>query len=215
MFRTVKYGNLPTYLGAIHDALQFDLKLTPRADFIVYRPSRLTTKQAIAGPAFTCQGTSVSSPKQIKDNIRIDMLDAMYDGCIQVIGGCWAVGVAHYGDISAALARSSGAIGCFMDGYTRDADIIEQMDFPVWGKGTRPEDAYGQWQISSYQCPVDLHLPNRFGTISPGDWVFADGDGVIVVPADALEETIKYALARAANEDQIREALKTNTPPRS
>ena len=43
--------------------------------------------------------------------------------------------------------------------------------------------------------------------MSPGDWIFGDVDGVVVIPAALAEETIKRALAKVADENTVRAEL--------
>ncbi len=169
MFYTINYNNLDLYLGTISDAVQFDFD--DKAGHYVRLPRITQANKGIAGPAFTCYAQAVKNVEDIKDNIRIDMLKAMPPGCIQLLGGCYNYkDIAHYGDISALLASKRGAVGCVLDGYTRDVDAINKMDFPVWGEGAHVADAFGKWQITDYQVPITIGEK----LVHPGDWLFCD-----------------------------------------
>jgi len=119
--------------------------------------------------------------------------------------------VAHYGDISGKLARRHGAVGVVIDGFTRDVRLLERDGFPVFCRGVQPIDAFGRWQIVEFQKPV--HLPGLDGAVrvAPGDWIFADADGVLVLPAAEAEEICGLAERRQRQEDEVRERLESDT----
>jgi regulator of RNase E activity RraA len=196
------------YLGVVYDALRFDLRFD-RA-FVVHRvlkPLGPLPGGSLFGAAFTCRGQRVLEADQIDDTVRIRMFRGFTPGCVQVIDTGGDDSVAHFGDISGKLARRFGARGAVIDGYTRDARILADDQFPVICRGTQPTDAYGRWQIVEYGAPITL--PGAEGTVAvrPGDWVFADADGVIVIPRELGETVCGLAEARVAREDQVRREL--------
>jgi 4-hydroxy-4-methyl-2-oxoglutarate aldolase len=197
------------YLGVVYDAMRFDLKVD-RA-FVVHRSIKPSWPQApsqsLFGPAFTCKGARVLEPEHIDDTVRIRMFKGLTPGCVQVIDTGGDDTVAHFGDISGKLARKFGALGAVIDGYTRDARILEEDKFPVFCRGTQPTDAYGRWQIVEYQTPVAL--PGVEGTVAvrAGDYIFGDADGVIVIPHEIGERVCGLAETRLTREDQVRREL--------
>ena len=145
------------YAGVIYDAMAFDIGIT--RPFVVSPDIKplWRNRKPLVGPAFCCSGRVVPSGGSLNDTQRIKMLDAMSRGCVQVIDGGGDDGTAHFGDISALLARLHGAVGVVIDGYTRDARRIERQRFPLFASGTLPTDAYGRWEIVTYQVPIMLH----------------------------------------------------------
>ncbi|HEX4457399.1 MAG TPA: RraA family protein [Polyangia bacterium] len=202
-----RYAKL--YLGVVYDALRFDIKLD-RA-FVVHRDVKptyaLAPGEVLFGPAFTCRGARVLEPEHIDDTVRIKMFREFRPGCVQVIDCGGDESVAHFGDISGKLARKFGAVGAVIDGYTRDARIIEEDRFPVFCKGTQPTDAYGRWQIVGYQEPVTLPGPEGAIRVSPGDFLFGDPDGVLVIPHALGERVCELAEARVTRENLVRREL--------
>lgn len=196
------------YAGVVYDALCFDLKLA--APYVVHhavRPAWPLGQRVIAGPAFTCRGEAVREAAHVNDLVRIEMFRAFGPGCVQVIDTGGDDRVAHFGDISGRLAREHGAVGAVIDGFTRDVRLLERDGFPVFCRGVQPVDAFGRWQIVEHGTPVSLAGADGRVSVAAGDWVFADADGAIVIPAAAVEETCARAEARFAQEDEVRSRI--------
>jgi len=90
-----------------------------------------------------------------------------------------------------------------MDGYVRDVRRIVQMGFPVFAAGMRPVDSRGRSIVLDYDIPIE-----RAGVaVRTGDLIFADIDGVVVIPQEVAEEAIENALHKASQENASRAAL--------
>jgi regulator of RNase E activity RraA len=204
---------LRLYLGVVYDALRFDVN--EREPFVLHRAIKpsypLRAEESVFGPAFTCRGERVLDPAHVDDAVRIRMFQSFTAGCVQVIDAGGDDSVAHFGDISGKLARKFGAVGAVIDGYTRDARILEHDRFPVFCRGTQPTDAYGKWQIVEYQVPVLVAGSEGRVRIAPGDYVYGDGDGVIVIRADRVNEVCRLAEARVERENLVRRELRETT----
>jgi 4-hydroxy-4-methyl-2-oxoglutarate aldolase len=102
---------------------------------------------------------------------------------------------------------SLAAAGRVVDGYVRDSALLKRDGFPVYCRGTQPIDAYGRWQIVDYQVDVFLHGTDGLVRVRPNDYIFADSDGVIVIPGELGDEVCRLATERMARENRIRENL--------
>lgn len=197
------------YAGLVYDAMTFDVE--HRAPFVVHHAIRSivpTGDAVVCGPAFTCRGEAVRSPEHINDLVRIEMFREFTPGCVQVIDTGGDDRVAHFGDISGKLAREHGALGAVIDGFTRDVRILTQDAFPVFCRGAQPIDAFGRWQIVEYQKPIGLPGVDGRVQVRPGDWIFAEADGVMVIPAELVEPVCRFAEKRLEQEDEVRRRLK-------
>ena len=94
-----------------------------------------------------------------------------------------------------------------LDGYTRDVTQITAMKFPVFVTGTKPVDSAGRSILIDHGCPVDCGDV----IVHPGDIVFGDIDGVVVVPKELEEEAISLALEKAEKENLVRDELLKGT----
>ena len=117
---------------------------------------------------------------------------------------CGASGrIAPWGELLSTAARARGAAGAVMDGLTRDIRAIRGMKFPVFAGGIGPLDSKGRGKVMAVDVPVEV----AGALVVPGDLVFGDADGVVVVPRAVEAEVIAAALAKVAGENATREAL--------
>lgn len=96
------------------------------------------------------------------------------------------------------IAKRKSVAGCVCDSQVRDCIRIIEMKFPVFYAGIRPLDSKGRGMVTAYDVPI------RCGevTVNPGDVIFADFDGIVVVPK-GIEEVV----AKRANEKVLAENL--------
>jgi regulator of RNase E activity RraA len=202
-----RFGRL--YAGVVYDAMRFDVEW-PRPFVLAagIKPAwKLQPGDVLFGPAFTCKGERVLDPKHIDDTVRIRMFRSLTPGCVQVIETGGDRSVAHFGDISGKIARKFGAVGAVLDGFTRDVALIEQDRFPVFCRGVQPVDAFSRWQIVSYEAPVVLDGLEGPVVVRPGDFLFGDPDGVLVLPRERAEEVCALAEERLTRENTVRRRI--------
>ena len=173
-----------------------------------HRIKNRTHRGTYFGKAFTCAGARLKNLSELDDSVRIKMFDSFYDGCIQVIDTGTDRTVAHFGDISGKLARKFGAKCAVIDGYTRDADILSRDEYSVFCRHTTPIDAFERWQIVDYQCEISLPAMNGGEIkVTPEDFLFCDGDGVLVIENNIAMEVLNLAEQRNAREDMVRREI--------
>ena len=134
---------------------------------------------------------------------EIAAVDALTQGDVMVACTNGSERTCFWGELLSTAATARGATGCIIDGHTRDALRIIDMDFPVFCTGFRPVD-------SSYRSiVVDYGVPVLCGgvLVHPGDIIFGDFDGIVVIPRGRLAETVERALAKIEGENHSREML--------
>ena len=135
--------------------------------------------------------------------LEIQLVDDLKAGEVPVFA-CGASGrIAPWGELLSTAARARGAAGVVMDGLTRDVRAIRAMKLPVFAGGIGPLDSKGRGKVMAIDVPVEV----AGARVVPGDLVFGDADGVVVVPRAAEAEVIATALAKVAGENATREAL--------
>jgi len=135
--------------------------------------------------------------------LEIQLVDDLTADEVPVFA-CGASGrIAPWGELLSTAARARGAAGVVMDGLTRDVRAIREMQFPVFAGGIGPLDSKGRGKVMAVDVPVEV----AGARVAPGDLVFGDADGVVVVPRAAEAEVIAMALAKVAGENATREAL--------
>ena len=111
--------------------------------------------------------------------------------------------IAPWGELLSTAARARGAAGVVMDGLTRDVRAIRDMQFPVFAGGIGPLDSKGRGKVMAIDVPVVV----AGARVCPGDLVFGDADGVVIVPRAIEEQVVAAALAKVAGENATRDAL--------
>jgi regulator of RNase E activity RraA len=129
------------------------------------------------------------------------------DGCkpgdifIAAAGGSLRSGI--WGELLTTAAKNSGCAGALIDGGVRDVDKITAMEFPLFARGKSVYDSLNRQRV------IDADVPVQIGgvTFSPGDLVFADADGVVVVPREVEEKTLQRAWKKIHDENAVRDAI--------
>jgi regulator of RNase E activity RraA len=135
--------------------------------------------------------------------LEIALIDDLKPGEVAVLGCPRGDRVAPWGELLSTTAKARKAAGCVTDGLVRDVRLIRQMEFPVFAGGIGPLDSKGRGMVMAIDVPISCG-----GTrVAPGDWIFGDVDGVVVIPAGLAEETVKRALAKVADENTVRAEL--------
>lgn len=111
--------------------------------------------------------------------------------------------IAPWGELLSTAARHRGAEGCVTDGLVRDVRHIRAMGFPVFCGGIGPLDSKGRGKMVAMDVPVECAGVR----VEAGDLVFADVDGVVVVPAAIEGQVVEAALAKVDGEDRTRAEL--------
>lgn len=175
-----RYRNL--YAGAVYDVLE-SLGLPNQVLSHEIRP--LSSGMKLSGPAFTIKGTATCERDEEGRHKRIGMIRQMTAPCVEVRDRGTPFNVALYGELSATTARAHGAIGAVIDGATRDSTQLISMGFPVFARYRTPVEAFGRYIMVACQVPILLTGETvETVRVNPGDFIFGEGDGVLVIPKD-------------------------------
>lgn len=151
----------------------------------------------LAGPAFTVSAHP-------GDNLVIHHAVARAPaGSVLVVdaGGFLEAGV--WGDVLTDAARARGLIGLVVDGAVRDVDAICAIGFPVFARGVSIKGPG-----KNYSGEIGRTISCGGAVVRNGDIVVGDRDGVVVLDANRIDETLKRAEARAAREADVRQAIR-------
>jgi regulator of RNase E activity RraA len=135
--------------------------------------------------------------------LEIALIDDLQPGDVPVLA-CGSSGrIAPWGELLTTACRARGANGCLTDGLVRDVKAVRALRFPVFHGGIGPLDSKGRGEVAAIDVPIEC----AGVTVNPGDLVFGDADGVLVVPQPIVKPTIELALAKVQGEDRTREEL--------
>ncbi len=141
------------------------------------------------------------------DPDKMTALDGLRPGELSVWGG-EGEGVCFFGELLALGMKMRGCTGALIDGGIRDIHWIAKQKFPVYARYRTPVQSIGRWKVTAWQTPV--YLPGatvKRVVVNPGDFVLADVDGAIVVPAALAERVLAEAERLTATEVKIRAEL--------
>lgn len=101
-----------------------------------------------------------------------------------------------WGGVLSQGASFRGVQGVVLDGATRDVDEAVDLDFAVYARGASPVTARGR--VIERDWNVDVTIVDV--RVSPGDYVIADRTGVVIIPADRIDEVTEKAVYIQARE---------------
>ncbi|MGL5818591.1 MAG: RraA family protein [Phycicoccus sp.] len=141
------------------------------------------------------------------DQVKIEACAAIGPDEVAVWAGD-GEGVCYFGELIAIGLQQRGCRGALVEGGVRDIAWLEEVGFPVFSTYRTPVQSIGRWQVTGFGEPVGLPgATSDQVTVSRGDFVLADVDGVVVVPADQVMTVLDRAEAVTAREIAIRVAL--------
>jgi 4-hydroxy-4-methyl-2-oxoglutarate aldolase len=190
------------YTPAVCDVLdEYEL----RHQYVHHSIRPLDRTLMLAGPAFTIVGMANSTRDRTKRmgprviDSFVPHVVACYDTMGEEQTGVW-------GELWSAGAAKRGCVGAVVDGGIRDTAYIRRAKFPIFHKFTMPGDAVGRFNIVDFGCPVSIGGVR----VEPGDYVFGDEDGVVMIPNALTLEVLAKAEAVCAKENKIRDAIEEN-----
>ena len=111
--------------------------------------------------------------------------------------------MALWGGLMSTRAIQCGVAGAVVDGYSRDTPEILRLNFPTFSLGTYAQDQGPRGKVLDYRCTIEFNGVR----ITPGDIVYGDLDGVIIVPKETAEEAFSLAIEKSRGEKLVKKAL--------
>src|SRR5215510_6045136 len=133
----------------------------------------------------------------------LEALDSLREGDVYITNG-GETPYSLWGELMATRAQHLKAAGVVLNGYCRDEAGILALDFPTFCWGSYALDISFRGKVLAYGVPAKVgDVP-----VLPGDVVFGDRDGVLIVPAGLVDEVFDRALEKVQGENQVREAFR-------
>ena len=156
----------------------------------------------LVGRAMPVLMIDVHGPQKKPFGLLTEALDDLRPGEVYLAGG-GTMRCAYWGELLTATARMRGAAGAVIDGYYRDTKQVLAQDWPVFGRGRYAQDSAVRTKVADFRCAIEIG-----GVwIEPGDLVFGDVDGVVIVPRALEAEVVTRALNKARGEKLVRKAI--------
>lgn len=158
------------------------------------------TGRRVAGPVFTMRfiparedlatPAAWSSPTSTRHAV-----EAVPEGAVVVVDAMGTEDAGIFGDILCARLRKRGVAGLVTDGVLRDRVGVLDAGLPVWARGVAAPPAVCALTFAGWEDPIACGGVAIF----PGDWIVADDDGAVVIPAAQLE----YVLAEGLEQERL------------
>lgn len=134
--------------------------------------------------------------------LLFEALDDLRPSEVYVATGCAPL-FALWGGLMTTRALHLKAAGAVLDGYSRDTSEVLELGLPVFSYGGYAQDQGPRGKVVDYRVPVEINGVR----VSPGDIVFGDCDGVLIIPKEVEKEAVTKALEKASTESQVRNAI--------
>lgn len=182
-------------VGDILDQMGYDHQFLPA----YIHP--LKDDMKLAGRACTVLECDVFEEQKKPFGLLTEALDQLRKSEIYIATG--AHNSALWGELLTATAKTRGAVGAVLDGYTRDTPQVLRQNFPVFAKDRWAQDSSIRTNVIDFRCTIEIGKV----LIHDGDLVFGDMDGVLIIPKAAVDECIERALEKASGEKLVRKAI--------
>lgn len=196
LFELMKENLYTPVIGDILDGMGYYHRFLPQP----VQPALIEMK--IAGRAMPVNMIDVYGEQKEPFGKLMEALDQMVEGDVYIAHG-GNMRCAYWGEILTATAKKRGAAGAVINGYHRDTPMMLEQNFPVFSRGRYAVDSGVRTKVVDYRCAIDIE-----GVwIEPGDLVFGDLDGVIIIPKKIEREVITKALEKASGEKLVRKEI--------
>ncbi|WP_171102093.1 RraA family protein [Ruegeria sp. HKCCD7255] len=135
--------------------------------------------------------------------IMFEALDSLRENEIYLASGS-SFDYALWGGLMSTRAQHLKAAGAILDGFVRDTDEIRRLGFPVFSRGSFAQDQGVRGKVLDYRVKMQIGAT----VVAPGDLIFADDEGVLVIPAEVEQEAVEKALDKVATENKVAIAIK-------
>jgi regulator of RNase E activity RraA len=199
-----RYANL--YTGVVTDILDDFGYEDQTLDTSIKPISRDLRAAGVAFPAVGRANRSVEYEPQIRQFLEM-LGDAPADSMLIINTN--DTGSSHIGELTTTALTNQGCRGVVVEGGLRDTELILDQGFPVFSQYQTPADSVPRWELLEYDTTAVVGGV----TVSPGDIVLGDIDGVAVIPRDIAEDVLLEAEAKRNTEDQVRDAIQQGATP--
>ncbi len=188
------------YSGAVYDAMRelgLDDGILPN-DIQPVDPNI-----PLVGKVWTCSGGIVEGISQDDSLLSwTGMLSAAPSGSVVVCQPNDST-IAHMGELSAETLKFRGVKGYVVDGGNRDTDFILKLGFPVFCRYLTPSDIVERWMVQTMSEPIIIGDVK----ITTGDYIVADRDGAVVIPASAVSDVANRVDEVMNTENELRNMI--------
>ena len=195
------------YGGIVYDVM----RAMGLADGVLPKDIRpIATSQVVAGRVFAIEGSPKTGALSEQETLTkwCQLLSAAPADHVLICQPHDSE-VAHMGELSAETLSHKQVRGYIVDGGCRDTGFIENIGFAVWRRYDTPRDVVGKWTADRLGGTIDIGGVK----IHTGDYVFADRDGILIIPRERAEALVERCEVLMNTENKVRTAILAGVDP--
>jgi len=205
LFELMRHRLFPAVVGDILDTMGY------LHQYVAPTVKPLRSDMVIAGRAvpvleadvYELQSSSgFSSLGEKPFGLMFEALDSLKEDDVYIATGS-SLRYALWGGLMSTRARHLKAAGAVLDGYVRDSNEILELNFPTFSHGTYAQDQGPRGKVIDYGVPIEFNGIR----VNPGDIVYGDRDGLLIIPQAIEHDVITQALEKVSVENKVRLAI--------
>lgn len=203
LFAQIKEQLFTAVIGDVLDTLGYRQQFLPQAIKPLVPGTKMVGRAMTVLEADYVEGAGNGPLTGKPFGMMFEALDSLQEGEIYLASGS-SLDYALWGGLMSTRAQHLNAAGAILNGYVRDTDDIRQLGFAVFSQGSFAQDQGVRGKVLDYRVPIKVG-----GTlVHPGDLIFADDEGVLVIPRAVEDKAIKGALEKVATENEVAKAIR-------
>jgi regulator of RNase E activity RraA len=206
LFRLLKTELFTAVVGDVLDVMGYRHQFLPAGITPLQASSKLAGRAmpVLEADIFDAGSEESKGPLARKPfGLMFEALDDLHPDEIYVATGS-SLRFALWGGLMSTRAVHLRAAGAVLDGYIRDSAEIEKLGFPVFSRGLYAQDQGARGKVIDFRCAVEIEGIR----IRPGDLLFGDREGVLVIPREAEQEAIARASEKVSTENLVANAIR-------
>ena len=193
-------GDILDKMGYLHQFLPPNLKPLKKDFVVIGRAMPVLEADVFEEVVENTQNPLMKKPF----GIMFEALDSLKEGEVYICSGS-SPNYALWGGLMSTRAIKLGASGAVVNGWSRDSKEILDLDFPTFSLGGYAQDQGPRGKVIDYRVPIEIAGIR----INPGDMVYGDMDGVLIIPKEAVIEAFTGAIDKARGEQLVKKALQS------
>ncbi|MFG6687748.1 RraA family protein [Mariniflexile sp. HNIBRBA6329] len=195
---TALVGDVMDKMGYLHQFLPAQLKPVDSKSIVFGKAMPVVEADVFGEQLEKSHNSYINKPF----GIMFEALDSLEEDEVYICTGS-SLRYALWGGLMSTRAMKLKASGAVVDGYSRDTNEVLRLGFPVFSMGTYAQDQGPRGKVIDYRVPIEIGNVR----INPGDIIYGDLDGVVIVPQDIQDEVFEKALEKARGEKLVLKAL--------
>jgi regulator of RNase E activity RraA len=172
--------------------------------------ARLSGSGLLVGRAKTTLWQEIDQLDPRPYELELAAVDACQSDDVLIAAAAGSMRSGIWGELLSTAARNRGCAGALVDGAVRDVATMNEMGFLVFARGTSPRDSLHRQRVTA----IDVGVEVGGVRIAPGDLVFADADGAVVVPQAVEDRAIAAAWEKVSTENRVRDEIRAGATAR-